>query len=203
MKRRSTRSSPSAYLPFAFRPCQKLHRYHVMEFSDSPHLHPRPQPDPDTRSILCTPFASTLLPQCKTLVKRRMPMPGPRSRQGCDECRKRRRKCDEQKPRCGHCISFSRTCEYPLRVVWQVGKRSSISGLILCGRVRVWTVPTDPSRSPTRDRKHGRIGTTPSDKGPPKIPPQRHTALPALPTPARPLYPRHPRLAVMPPVHPP
>lgn len=162
-----------------------------------------PQPDPDTRSILCTPFASTLLPQCKTLVKRRMPMPGPRSRQGCDECRKRRRKCDEQKPRCGHCISFSRTCEYPLRVVWQVGKRSSISGLILCGRVRVWTVPTDPSRSPTRDRKHGRIGTKPSDKGPPKIPPQRHTALPTLPTPARPLYPRHPRLAVMPPVHPP
>ncbi|KAM7213346.1 Fungal specific transcription factor domain containing protein [Rhypophila decipiens] len=40
-----------------------------------------------------------------------------RSRQGCDECRRRRRKCDEQKPCCGQCLSFNRTCKYTLRVV--------------------------------------------------------------------------------------
>ncbi|KAK3326744.1 fungal-specific transcription factor domain-containing protein [Apodospora peruviana] len=40
-----------------------------------------------------------------------------RSRQGCDECRRRRRKCGEQKPCCGQCLSFNRTCKYTLRVV--------------------------------------------------------------------------------------
>ncbi|KAM7201368.1 Fungal specific transcription factor domain containing protein [Rhypophila sp. PSN 637] len=40
-----------------------------------------------------------------------------RSRQGCDECRRRRRKCDEQKPCCGQCLSFNRICKYTLRVV--------------------------------------------------------------------------------------
>jgi len=48
-------------------------------------------------------------------------MPGARSRQGCDECRRRRRKCDEQKPRCSQCSNFSRTCEYTLRLVLQGG----------------------------------------------------------------------------------
>ncbi|KAK1758954.1 fungal-specific transcription factor domain-containing protein [Echria macrotheca] len=51
-------------------------------------------------------------------------MPGARSRQGCDECRKRRRKCDEQKPQCGQCAAFSRTCEYSLRLVWQSGSKT-------------------------------------------------------------------------------
>ncbi|KAK0652407.1 fungal-specific transcription factor domain-containing protein [Cercophora newfieldiana] len=52
-------------------------------------------------------------------------MPGARSRQGCDECRKRRRKCDEEKPRCGQCSTFNRTCQYSLRVVWQSGGRKA------------------------------------------------------------------------------
>ncbi|KAK0619192.1 fungal-specific transcription factor domain-containing protein [Immersiella caudata] len=52
-------------------------------------------------------------------------MPGARSRQGCDECRKRRRKCDEEKPRCGQCSAFNRTCEYSLRVVWQHSRKNS------------------------------------------------------------------------------
>ncbi|KAK1830471.1 Zn(2)-Cys(6) zinc finger domain protein [Podospora conica] len=81
-----------------------------------------------------------------------MPMPGPRSRQGCDECRKRRRKCDEQKPRCGHCITFARRCEYPLRVVWQDGKKSSISGTQETGNNQV----ASPDRA------------NPQTKGPPR-----------------------------------
>ncbi|EXV01502.1 Zn(2)-Cys(6) zinc finger domain protein [Metarhizium robertsii] len=45
-------------------------------------------------------------------------MTGKRSRQGCEECRRRRRKCNEQKPRCGQCSAFNRTCKYSLRLVW-------------------------------------------------------------------------------------
>lgn len=45
-------------------------------------------------------------------------MPSTRSRQGCEECRRRRRKCDEQKPCCGQCSGFNRTCKYPLRLIW-------------------------------------------------------------------------------------
>lgn len=54
-----------------------------------------------------------------------------RSRQGCDECRRRRRKCDEQKPRCGQCSSFNRICKYTLRVVsvWQVQNQEDHSSV--------------------------------------------------------------------------
>ncbi|KAH8694585.1 fungal-specific transcription factor domain-containing protein [Ilyonectria robusta] len=45
-------------------------------------------------------------------------MPGKRSRQGCEECRKRRRKCDESKPTCGQCFAFKRSCHYTLKLVW-------------------------------------------------------------------------------------
>ncbi|KAK3303890.1 fungal-specific transcription factor domain-containing protein [Chaetomium strumarium] len=48
-------------------------------------------------------------------------MPGTRSRQGCEECRRRRRKCDEQKPCCGQCSTFNRMCKYTLRLVWGRG----------------------------------------------------------------------------------
>ncbi|KEY73029.1 hypothetical protein S7711_09886 [Stachybotrys chartarum IBT 7711] len=45
-------------------------------------------------------------------------MPGQRSRHGCDECRKRRRKCDEAKPACSQCGRYKRTCVYSLKLVW-------------------------------------------------------------------------------------
>ncbi|KAH7328759.1 fungal-specific transcription factor domain-containing protein [Stachybotrys elegans] len=45
-------------------------------------------------------------------------MPGQRSRQGCDECRRRRRKCDEAKPACGQCTNFNRSCAYSIKLVW-------------------------------------------------------------------------------------
>ncbi|KAK8118250.1 uncharacterized protein PG998_006531 [Apiospora kogelbergensis] len=52
-------------------------------------------------------------------------MPGPRSRQGCTECRRRRRKCDEAKPICGQCSTYSRACIYAFKVVWSDGLRSN------------------------------------------------------------------------------
>ncbi|CAH0034004.1 unnamed protein product, partial [Clonostachys rhizophaga] len=45
-------------------------------------------------------------------------MPANRSRQGCDECRRRRRKCDEKKPTCGPCFDYNRVCNYTLNLVW-------------------------------------------------------------------------------------
>ncbi|KAH8649388.1 fungal-specific transcription factor domain-containing protein [Xylariales sp. PMI_506] len=45
-------------------------------------------------------------------------MSGKRSRQGCEECRRRRRKCDEQKPSCGQCSASDRDCKYTLKLVW-------------------------------------------------------------------------------------
>ncbi|KAL6921055.1 hypothetical protein FSHL1_005027 [Fusarium sambucinum] len=52
-------------------------------------------------------------------------MTGKRSRQGCGECRKRRRKCDETKPSCGQCASHNRKCQYELRLVWSQKSRVS------------------------------------------------------------------------------
>lgn len=38
---------------------------------------------------------------------------GPRrSRKGCQQCRKRKRKCDEQHPRCAACVSRDSACEW-------------------------------------------------------------------------------------------
>lgn len=50
-------------------------------------------------------------------------MPATRSRQGCEECRRRRRKCNEAKPRCGQCSEFDRSCTYPLRLVWSNNRK--------------------------------------------------------------------------------
>ncbi|CAK7236664.1 hypothetical protein SBRCBS47491_009715 [Sporothrix bragantina] len=44
-------------------------------------------------------------------------MPRARSRLGCDECRRRRRKCDEKQPACRRCTSAGRDCRYTLRIV--------------------------------------------------------------------------------------
>ncbi|KAH8896274.1 hypothetical protein GQ53DRAFT_838490 [Thozetella sp. PMI_491] len=44
---------------------------------------------------------------------RQIPDSKRRSRAGCLPCRKRRRKCDEQKPECGSCTSRAVSCVYP------------------------------------------------------------------------------------------
>ncbi|PSR82145.1 fungal-specific transcription factor domain-domain-containing protein [Coniella lustricola] len=45
-------------------------------------------------------------------------MAGKRSRRGCEECRRRRRKCDEQQPFCMACTSRGCNCIYTLKLVW-------------------------------------------------------------------------------------
>ncbi|KAG5752495.1 hypothetical protein H9Q69_005130 [Fusarium xylarioides] len=45
-------------------------------------------------------------------VVRRIPDNKRRSRTGCIPCRRRRRKCDEQRPQCGSCIGRNVTCEF-------------------------------------------------------------------------------------------
>lgn len=47
-----------------------------------------------------------------------------RSRLGCEECRRRRRKCDEGQPKCGPCSTFDRNCNYQLKVVLSTPKTS-------------------------------------------------------------------------------
>ncbi|PYH76822.1 hypothetical protein BO82DRAFT_346236 [Aspergillus uvarum CBS 121591] len=50
-----------------------------------------------------------------------------RSRDGCTSCRKRRTKCDEQKPACGTCVRLEKECEYVkpgLRFQIVTGQRS-------------------------------------------------------------------------------
>ncbi|KAH8676474.1 hypothetical protein BGZ60DRAFT_402691 [Tricladium varicosporioides] len=45
-------------------------------------------------------------------------MPRVRTRHGCWTCRKRRRKCDEKKPRCQNCIDKDYSCQYGLQLTF-------------------------------------------------------------------------------------
>ncbi|VUC29059.1 unnamed protein product [Clonostachys rosea] len=55
-----------------------------------------------------------------------------RSRRGCLPCRKRRRKCDEQKPECGSCTARNVGCVYPQPTFVFEGQRGkgSVSGSV-------------------------------------------------------------------------
>ncbi|RGP59873.1 fungal zn2-cys6 binuclear cluster domain-containing [Fusarium longipes] len=41
-----------------------------------------------------------------------------RSRNGCRECRRRHRRCDEAKPGCGYCSSVGKNCQYARELSW-------------------------------------------------------------------------------------
>ncbi|EYB29312.1 hypothetical protein FG05_12094 [Fusarium graminearum] len=72
-----------------------------------------------------------------------------RSRQGCGECRKRRRKCDEAKPSCGQCVSYNRTCQYELRLVWS--QKSRVSKLVSSKSTDItWNVRSDKPGTATK-----------------------------------------------------
>ncbi|KAJ5825217.1 hypothetical protein N7474_002355 [Penicillium riverlandense] len=42
----------------------------------------------------------------------------PRSHHGCVRCKRRRQKCDEQKPACGRCRQAEETCDYSVILKW-------------------------------------------------------------------------------------
>lgn len=46
-----------------------------------------------------------------------------RTRTGCLCCRRRRKKCDEQRPRCGACVRLRFNCNYDLVLNWQEGNQ--------------------------------------------------------------------------------
>ncbi|KAK3903932.1 fungal-specific transcription factor domain-containing protein [Staphylotrichum tortipilum] len=76
-----------------------------------------------------------------------------RSRQGCDECRRRRRKCDEKKPCCGPCSAFNRSCRYTLRVVW-AGHRAVGHGGTAGGNYTISPNPGQTLLPPTTLPRH-------------------------------------------------
>lgn len=41
-----------------------------------------------------------------------------RSRAGCAECRRRRRRCDESKPSCRNCLMIGHECKYLVELSW-------------------------------------------------------------------------------------
>ncbi|OBT93486.1 hypothetical protein VE01_08691 [Pseudogymnoascus verrucosus] len=52
-----------------------------------------------------------------------------RSKTGCITCRKRKKKCDEAKPRCNNCEKNAVVCEgYPERAIWKSGKEKAEEG---------------------------------------------------------------------------
>jgi hypothetical protein len=61
-----------------------------------------------------------------------------RSKTGCITCRKRKKKCDEAKPRCMNCEKNAVLCEgYPERTIWKSGKEKADEALM-----RRWSLPT-------------------------------------------------------------
>lgn len=50
-----------------------------------------------------------------------------RSREGCDRCRLRRKKCDEQHPTCFSCSRWNLTCTWSKRGVRGVGKANNLT----------------------------------------------------------------------------
>lgn len=84
-----------------------------------------------------------------------------RSCHGCVRCKRRRQKCDEQKPSCGRCSSASVSCEYKIVLKWN--GRVPRKGKAPCQEERnVWALDSQSSSdelfkskpSPQQNREH-------------------------------------------------
>ncbi|KIH93402.1 hypothetical protein SPBR_09161 [Sporothrix brasiliensis 5110] len=93
-------------------------------------------------------------------------MPAVRSRLGCDECRRRRRKCDEAKPACGPCTGARRSCRYTLKIV----RGASTFAARRPSAPRGWTRHDRNDRSDSHD-SHDRLDRHDTDTVPPPVGP--------------------------------
>jgi hypothetical protein len=57
-----------------------------------------------------------------------------KSRRGCYNCKRRRIKCQESRPACGHCVKTGLKCEYPSlpQITHQVGRQSFVCNRKKC-----------------------------------------------------------------------
>lgn len=50
-----------------------------------------------------------------------------KSRRGCFNCKRRKIKCQEERPECGHCKKSGLKCEYPMRHQWAHERSNEMS----------------------------------------------------------------------------
>ncbi|KAK1753043.1 transcriptional regulatory protein moc3 [Echria macrotheca] len=77
-----------------------------------------------------------------------------RSKTGCLTCRKRKKKCDEAKPRCLNCEKNSVICEgYPEKQIWKSGKeRAEEECMRICNLSMMAVQPIFPGLETVEDR---------------------------------------------------
>ncbi|KAF2768931.1 hypothetical protein EJ03DRAFT_327894 [Teratosphaeria nubilosa] len=103
-----------------------------------------------------------------------------RSRQGCLECRRRHRKCDEVKPRCGYCSSADRDCVYTRQLAWggRSFKKSRFGKCLEAGvkLIRNEDAPdSDPKQAPSGFVYSG--GPLPTDTAVSQAPGNEHSTV--------------------------
>ncbi|EON98886.1 putative c6 transcription factor protein [Phaeoacremonium minimum UCRPA7] len=73
-----------------------------------------------------------------------------RSKTGCITCRKRKKKCDEAKPRCMNCEKNAVVCEgYPEKQIWKSGKEKAEEGMDCIAASIVGVADFEPERMKT------------------------------------------------------
>ncbi|KAI5462280.1 hypothetical protein BGZ63DRAFT_354236 [Mariannaea sp. PMI_226] len=93
-------------------------------FSDDSHSGQATPPSPDTRST-SNASTGTEIARRQPAAKQRLERRGhTKSRRGCYNCKRRRIKCQETRPACGHCVKTGLKCEYPAlpQIIHQASK---------------------------------------------------------------------------------
>jgi hypothetical protein len=105
------------------------------QFEPSP-LIPAEQNEPTQQPPAQLPAQLATIPTGLTLPKRHKRKPVPRkghtkSRKGCLNCKRRKVKCQETRPECGHCKKMGLSCEWPSdeKVVARPGGRLALAAV--------------------------------------------------------------------------